>query len=288
MFAFAWWDRKDRKLQLVRDRFGEKPLHYGWVGGAFLFASELKSMRAHPGFDNEVDREALGELVARSYIGAPRTIYRGIYKLPPACILTTSAKVIQDPCSLAIEPYWSYRDVVECGLADPIADEAEAIELLDLALADAVRGQSAADVPVGAFLSGGIDSSLVTAFYQRHSNRPIQTYSVGFSDQSYNEAGHAKAVAAHLGTVHHEQYLTEQDAIDAIPLLPQIYDEPFADSSQIPTYLVSRFARREVKVVLTGDGGDELFGGYNRHILAPLLRDWLDRVPAPLGHSDLG
>jgi asparagine synthase (glutamine-hydrolysing) len=284
MFAFALWDRKDRRLSLVRDRFGEKPLYYGWAGKDFVFGSELKSLRLHPQFDHDIDRDALGLFAARAYVPAPRSIYRRIFKLPPASVLTLSLDEALRPSAepLAAEPYWSYRDVVRCGLADPIESESSALDALDTVLSDAVTGQSVADVPVGAFLSGGIDSSMICALYQRHSPNKIRTFSIGFEQAAFNEADYAREVARHLGTVHSEHVVTAREARDVIPMLPTIYDEPFADSSQIPTFLVSRFAREEVKVALTGDGGDELFGGYNRHFQAPRLWERLQMVPGPL------
>lgn len=291
MFAFALWDRKDRLLHLVRDRFGEKPLYYGWAGRDLLFGSELKALRCHPEFDRTIDRTALRAFAARTYVPAPRSIYRGTFKLPPGSILTIAADASVDPHSEPLEEgrpgparlhrYWSYRDVVTQGLADPISDESEALDLLERTLAQAIKGQSFADVPVGAFLSGGIDSSTVVALYQKYSAQPVRTYTIGFEEAGFNEAAHAKSVADWLGTIHHEHYVTVQEARDIIPLLPAMYDEPFADSSQIPTYLVSRFARRDVTVALTGDGGDELFGGYNRHVLAPRLWQRLSRLPRP-------
>ncbi len=291
MFAFALWDREARTLSLVRDRFGEKPLYYGRAGRDFVFASELKAIRAHPRVTGEVDRGALQLYAARTYIPAPLSIYRGLYKLEPGHILTVeagAAATFDRPPSLGthdgvtLERYWSYRDVVRGGLDQPIDDPAEAMDQLEQALAAAIKGQSMADVPVGAFLSGGIDSSTVVALYQKYSSVPVRTYSIGFHQAGFDEAHHAKAVAARLGTVHHEHYVTVEETRDVIPLLPAMYDEPFADSSQIPTYLVSRFARRDVTVALTGDGGDELFGGYNRHIMAPRLWDQVARVPTPI------
>jgi asparagine synthase (glutamine-hydrolysing) len=292
MFAFALWDRRKRTLSLVRDRFGEKPLYYGWVGHDFVFGSELKALRKHPRFDNEIDRRALHLFAARTYIPAPFSIYSRIFKLPPGCILSVPASAaagVLDEApnedssgSMRLERYWSYREVVRRGLGDPIQDENDALAEIDRALGRAVADQSVADVPVGVFLSGGIDSSTVTALYQRCSNRPVSTFSIGFEDSRYNEAPFARRVAERLGTVHHEQILTERDALDTIPLLPSIYDEPFADSSQIPTYLVSRMARSEVTVALTGDGGDELFAGYYRHFYAPRMWRRIRRVPAPL------
>ncbi len=292
MFALALWDRKERLLHLARDRFGEKPLYYGWAGRDLVFGSELKALRCHPQFDPAIDRSALKAFAARTYIPAPQSIYRSIFKLPPGTVLTLSAAALDRPGSGPVEEggagpmhlhrYWNYRDVVRDGLANPIEDEAEAIKLLEQALSQSIGGQSFADVPVGAFLSGGIDSSTIVALYQKYSAQPVRTYSVGFDEAGFNEADHAKAVAAQLGTIHHEHYVTVAEARDVIPMLPAMFDEPFADSSQIPTFLISRFARRDVKVALTGDGGDELFGGYNRHVMAPRLWDQLRRVPRAL------
>ena len=292
MFAFALWDRKERRLQLVRDRFGEKPLYYGWAGRDFLFASELKSIRVHPQFSGEIDRRALEYYAARTYVPAPLSIYRGVYKLEPGCILTVDAggclvagtsapEVGKTRGGLSLERYWSYRDVMRAGYEQPIADRGEALGALGDVLGQAVRGQSVADVPVGAFLSGGIDSSTVVALYQKYSSMPVRTFSIGFEDAAFDEACHAKLVAEHFGTVHQAHVVTVKEAREVIPLLPSMYDEPFADSSQIPTHLVSRFAREQVTVALTGDGGDELFGGYNRHIMARLWNN-LQRVPRPL------
>lgn len=292
MFAIALWDRRERSLHLVRDRFGEKPLYYGWAGKDVLFGSELKALRCHPAFRGEIDRESLSLFAARGYVPAPRSIYRNIFKLEPGCILTVSANALDAPQydapregasvgGLTLKRYWSYRKVVERGLAEPLP-EAECLDQLDAALGQAICDQSIADVPVGAFLSGGIDSSAVVALYQRHSATPVRTYTIGFENKDFDEAGHARTVAAQLGTIHHEHYMGEAEARDIIPLLPDIYDEPFADSSQIPTFLVSRFARGEVTVALTGDGGDELFGGYNRHVMGPRLWQMLAPVPRSL------
>jgi asparagine synthase (glutamine-hydrolysing) len=295
MFALALWDRRDRKLMLARDRFGEKPLYYGRVGGNFLFASELKAMRSHPGFDNPIDRGALRMLAARTYIPAPLSIYEGIYKLEPGCILTVDRDAASAPIASApadgaggpirLERYWSYRSVVSEGLADPIIDEHEALERLEQVLAQAIGGQGVADVPVGAFLSGGIDSSTIVALYQKYSSNKVRTFSIGFEDRAFNEAEYAKAVARHFGTDHNERYVTVRETQEVIPLLPSIYDEPFADSSQIPTHLVSRFAREQVTVALSGDAGDELFGGYNRYLGAASLWGRLEKLPAPVRAS---
>jgi asparagine synthase (glutamine-hydrolysing) len=293
MFAFALWDRRDRILHLVRDRFGEKPLYYGWVGRDFVFASELKSIRVHPDFAAEVDRSALGAFAARSYIPAPFSIYRHIYKLEPGCILSVSREALSSRPTAApragskdrgfsIERYWNYRDVVVAGLERPIEDEGEAADRLHDALAAAIKGQAVADVPVGAFLSGGFDSSLIVDLYQKYSSSPVRTFSIGFEEERYNEAGHAKAVARHFGTEHNERYVTVKEAQDVLPLLPSIWDEPFADSSQIPTYLVSKFAREQVTVALSGDGGDELFAGYNRYLGTARMWNYFSRLPAPV------
>ena len=292
MFAFALWDRKERRLSLVRDRFGEKPLYYGWAGKDFLFGSELKALRSHPRFDTAIDRAALRVFVSRTYVPAPLSIYERVFKLPPGCVLSLDLRAASTPLSappeegtcggLTLERYWSYRDVVERGLQDPLSANDDVLEELESLLAAAIAGQAMADVPVGAFLSGGIDSSTICALYQKYSTVPIRTFSIGFEEAGYNEAEDAKRVAAHLRTVHHEHYVTVREARDVIPLLPAMYDEPFADSSQIPTHLVSRFARAQVTVALTGDGGDELFAGYNRHFAAPKLWQQLQKMPRPL------
>jgi asparagine synthase (glutamine-hydrolysing) len=277
MFALSLWDRKERRLHLARDRFGEKPLYYGWVAGDFVFASELPAIQFHPRFDNCIDRRALGRFAARNYIPAPLSIFERIYKLQPGCILSVSPEVFAHGQSEAPQPgfagthlsldrYWSYRQTVMDGLALPFENEELALEELEAVLSQSVTGQSLADVPVGAFLSGGIDSSTVVALYQKYSNKPVRSYTIGFEDRAYDEAPVARQVAHHLGTQHHELYVTARDAQDVIPRLASIYGEPFADSSQIPTYLISAFAREEVKVALSGDGGDELFGGYNRYL----------------------
>lgn len=266
--------------------------YYGWAGRDFVFASELKAIRVHPKFEANIEREALGLLAARGYIHAPLSIYRGIFKLLPGCIATLSGSALEHPLNhppaegvegpFRLHRYWSYRRVVRDGLANPIQHETEALEALEKVMAEAIAGQSLADVPVGAFLSGGVDSSTVVALYQKYSTSPVRTYSIGFEEAGFDEAHHARAVAQHLGTVHHEHYVTLGEARQVIPLLPAMYDEPFADSSQIPTYLVSRYASKEVTVAMTGDGGDELFAGYRRHYLAPRLWRQMSRVPQPI------
>ncbi len=291
MFAIALWDRKTRTLHLARDRFGEKPLYYGWIGGDFAFASELKALRRHPRFDNAVNREAVQQLLAAAYISAPLSIYERVFKLQPGCILIAKEDAGQVAPStpppvgttgaVSIERYWDYRQVVRDGLADPIEREEDALEQLEAAMIAAIRGQAVADVPVGAFLSGGIDSSTVTALYQAYVPGHVKTFSIGFEETGFNEAEYAKSVARHLGTDHHEHYVSVREAQDVIPALPSMYDEPMADSSQIPTYLVSRLARRQVTVALSGDAGDELFAGYNRYPATEQLWARLNRVPRP-------
>jgi asparagine synthase (glutamine-hydrolysing) len=272
MFAFALWDSQERTLHLARDRLGEKPLYYGWAGSAFVFGSELKALRAHPGFRREVDREALALYLRYGYVPTPWSIYRGVRKLPPASHLALSADGLAHRADPAPAPYWSVEESARSGLAHPFeGDDEAAASALDALLRDAVAGQMIADVPLGAFLSGGIDSSTVVALMQAQSSQPVKTFTIGFHEDGYDEASHARAIAKHLGTDHTELYVTPREAQDVVPLLPQLYDEPFADSSQIPTHLVSRLARQRVTVSLSGDGGDELFGGYNRYFWGTAL-----------------
>ncbi len=265
MFAFALWDRRDHCLSLVRDRFGIKPLYYGWSGKVFLFGSELKALKAHPAFQSEIDRDALALYLRHNCIPAPYTIYKGFRKLLPATILTLKGFDRPNEYPQPVS-YWSARQVVESGIAHPFeGSDQDAIGELDVLLRESIRGRMIADVPLGAFLSGGIDSSAVVALMQAQSNRPVRTFTIGFHERGYDEAKHAKEVAHHLGTDHTGLYVTPQEAQAVIPRLPALYDEPFSDSSQIPTFLVSELARRDVTVSLSGDGGDELFGGYNRY-----------------------
>jgi asparagine synthase (glutamine-hydrolysing) len=276
MFAFAAWDRHEHALVLARDPVGEKPMYYGWLGNVFAFGSELKALRAHPEFDADVDRGALALFLRHNYVPAPYSIYRGIHKLLPGTYLTLAAGR-REP---TITPYWSARLVSEAGTAAPLdlSDE-EATSALDTLLRDAVGKQMMADVPLGAFLSGGIDSSTVVALMQAQSSRPVKTFTVGFFEAAYDEARHAASVARHLGTDHTELYVTAEQAQAVIPRLPRMYDEPFADSSQIPTFLIAQLARRHVTVALSGDAGDELFGGYNRYFWATELWRRMRRVP---------
>jgi asparagine synthase (glutamine-hydrolysing) len=263
MFAFAVWDRQENTLFLARDRAGEKPLYYGWAEHTLLFASELKALHQHPEFRGEIDRGVLAVYLRHNYIPAPHSIYKGIYKLRPGTIL--AIRDFGDGTSP--KPYWSARLAAENGLAQPfVGNQSEAVGELDSLLNDAVSMRMEADVPLGAFLSGGIDSSLIVAIMQANSSRPVKTFTIGFDSAEFNEAELAKAVAAHLGTEHTELYVTPEEAMGVIPQLPSLYDEPFADSSQIPTFLVSQLARRSVTVSLSGDAGDELFGGYSNYL----------------------
>jgi len=280
MFALALWDREERVLHLVRDRMGIKPLYYGWSGDVFLFGSELKAMRAHPDFRGEIDRGCLTLLLRYGYIPAPYSIYRGIHKLMPGTRVALSLESSDTPAPIE---YWSALETANHGLANPLTcSDEEATERLDALLRDAVALRMHADVPLGAFLSGGIDSSTVVALMQAQSGRPVKTFSIGFHEEGYNEAHHASAVATHLGTDHTELYVTASEAMAVIPQLPAIYDEPFADSSQIPTFLVSQLAREHVTVSLSGDGGDELFAGYDRYFLGSRLWQKCGQAPAPV------
>jgi len=283
MFAFALWDRKERTLHLVRDRLGIKPLYYGRAGGAFVFASELKAIRAHPDFQPQVDRGALAEFLRFGCIPQPQSIYQGIAKLPPGCVLSLQQRGAAEINGETVEAYWSLSEVAKQSALLPFnGSPQEAVEELERLLRDAIRQRMIADVPLGAFLSGGVDSSAVVALMQAESSRPVKTFTIGFHNDVFNEALHAKAVAAHLGTDHTEAYVTAEEALAVVPSLPVYYDEPFADSSQIPTYLVSALARRHVTVTLSGDGGDEVFGGYDRYTVGPKLWRLLRMAPYPL------
>jgi asparagine synthase (glutamine-hydrolysing) len=266
MFAFALWDRQERTLTLARDRMGEKPLYYGFAGGAFLFGSELKALRAFSKWSGEVDRDALSLFFYGGYVPGPFCIYRGIRKLLPGSIFQLKEQhLLRNEMPEPVR-YWSLDAVAREGCEESFeGNEAEAIEELDRLLRASIRSQMVADVPVGAFLSGGIDSSVVVALMQAQSTRPVKTFTIGFHEREYNEARHAAEVAAHLKTDHTELYVTPEEAMSVIPRLPQIYDEPFSDSSQIPTFLVAQLARTQVTVSLSGDAGDELFGGYARY-----------------------
>lgn len=278
IFAFALWDRRDRVLHLVRDPLGVKPLYWTRMGGTLLFGSQPKALRAHPSFTAETDRDALAAYLRFAYVPAPHSIYKGVAKLEPGTIL--SVRPGGEPERTV---YWSVDEAARAGQADRLdLPDGAAADALEALLSDAIGRQMMADVPLGAFLSGGIDSSTVVALMQARSDRPVRSFTIGFGEEGYDEAAHAKAVAKHLGTDHTELRVEARDALDVIPRLADYYDEPFADSSQIPTLLVSELTRRSVTVALSGDGGDELFAGYNRYLTAPRLWRGLARVPSPL------
>jgi asparagine synthase (glutamine-hydrolysing) len=281
MFAFALWDERERKLMLCRDRFGEKPLFYGWCGRDLVFGSELKALVAHPDWSQTLDRSALTAFMRYSYVPAPATIWQGIKKLPSASLVAFTGEI--SPGTMP-EPmaYWSLRDRVVEAQGARIDDESEAIAELQRLLSNAIKRQCLSDVPLGAFLSGGVDSSTTVALMQAQTNQQVRTFTIGFSDRAFNEANDARQVATHLGTSHTEFYVDPQTARDVIPRLPRMYDEPFADSSQIPTHLVAALARQHVTVALSGDAGDELFGGYNRHVWGKQLNAHFGRMPGPL------
>jgi asparagine synthase (glutamine-hydrolysing) len=314
MFAIALWDTHSQTLHLARDRFGEKPLYYGWattasnVASAFVFGSELKALRAYPGFANPVSREALALYMRFTYVPAPHSIYQNIFKLEPGCMLSIdtseslpqagklieAAHVPNVPAAplanlrppaaqggLRIQRWWSLASVVEAGAHNQIRSEDEALETLEQRLKDAVRVQSLADVPLGAFLSGGVDSSCIVALMQEQASSPVKTFTVGFEEAGFDESPYARAVAEHLGTEHNALFVSAKQAQSVIADLPTMYDEPFADSSQIPTHLVCKAARQQVTVALSGDAGDELFGGYNRYFWGPRIWSRLAWLPYP-------
>ncbi len=278
MFAFAVWDRSEHKLHLARDRFGEKPLYYGWFGKTLLFASELKALRVHPAFTADIDRDALGLFMRYGYVPTPHCIYLQAKKLPPGTVLTLSRDVVgHDPQP---DAYWSVTEAARLATASPFTgSDEDAARQFEHLFSDAVRLRLEADVPLGAFLSGGLDSSTVVALMQRQVAAPVKTFTVGFEEAAYNEAADATAIARHLGTEHTEVYVTPAEARAVIPRLPTLYDEPFADPSAIPTFLISALARRHVTVSLSGDGGDELLAGYNRYTVGAAHWRWLWRAP---------
>lgn len=284
MFALGLWDRQERRLTLARDRMGEKPLYYGYAGGNLVFASELKALSPLPGFARDIDRDALALLLRHNYIPAPHSIYRGICKLPPGTWLAFDAADVRHGRMPTPRTYWSALQAADRAAAAPLsfASDAHAADALEAVLSQAVQGQMLSDVSLGAFLSGGIDSSAIVALMQARSSRPVRTFSIGFHEKHYDEARHAQAVAQHLGTEHTQMYVTAGDALAVVPMLADMYDEPFADSSQIPTALVARMARRHVTVALSGDGGDELFGGYARYLRAQRWWQRRQRLPAAL------
>ena len=278
MFALALWDRERRVLMLARDRIGEKPLYFGWQDSRFFFASELAALRQHPAFKAEIDAQAARDMIEFGYVRAPRSIYTGIGKVEPGCYHEISREG-----SGPAMPYWRFADAALAGAAQRFAGDFEdAVDAVEQRLHASVSRQLVADVPLGAFLSGGVDSSVVTALMQAQSSRPVRTFSIGFEESGFDESDHAAAVAQHLGTDHTRLYVTEQDALDLVPDLGTIYDEPFADASQIPTTLLSRLTRDHVTVALSGDGGDELFGGYTRHTQGVRLWRRMARLPRPL------
>jgi len=280
MFALALWDERERTLTLARDRFGEKPLFYGWSGNDLVFASELKALAKHPAWSPSLDRAALTAFMRYAYVPAPSTIWTGIKKLPPASYVTfVNAVRGSQP---APKPYWSMRDTVAAAQTKRITDEQEAVAELQRLLAVAIKRQCLSDVPLGAFLSGGIDSSTVVALMQAQASQPVRTFTIGFREDVFDEAKEARQVAAHLGTSHTELYVDPETARNVIPKLPTMYDEPFGDSSQIPTHLVSALARQHVTVALSGDAGDEMFGGYNRHVWGDSLNARFGAMPAAL------
>ncbi len=299
MFALALWDTRDRRLTLARDRIGEKPLYYGWSHGVFLFGSELKALRAHPRWNGTIDREAEYMYFRFGYVPGPRSIHAGIGKLPAGCtafiepgsgasfgdsIHPVATRILQDPDNRVrtrIEAYWSAASMAKSASERVERSDETATVELDTVLRRAIGRQMLADVPVGTLLSGGIDSSAVTAIAQVQSRVPVKTFTIGFEESAYDESQDAAAVARHLGTDHHALIVSPRDAMEVIPHLSRIYDEPFADSSQLPTYLVSRLARTKVTVALSGDGGDEMFGGYNRHYWVKAFWRRLGGVPKP-------
>ncbi|MBX7143370.1 MAG: asparagine synthase (glutamine-hydrolyzing) [Oligoflexia bacterium] len=294
MFAFALWDSEQRVLHIARDRVGVKPLYYGWTKAGFVVASELKAIEVAPGFESQVDHDLLASYVQYGFVPAPFSIYKNIYKLQPGCYLSFKLDEITkqrgdfspdklDPLT-ALKPiqYWSASEAVTRGRARKITNSDQAIFELDALLRDAIKLRLVSDVPIGAFLSGGIDSSLVVALMQQLSSQPVHTFSIGFDDPEYNEAPFAQAIAAHCGTQHTQLMLNAQDALEVVPQLGSLFDEPFADPSQIPTYLLSKLTRRHVTVALSGDGGDELFGGYARYDWAPLVSRLIGGTPSPL------
>ena len=282
MFAFGAWDRERRRLVLARDRLGEKPLVYGTVGGTFAFASELQALRLLPGVSSAIDPDALALLLRFKYVPAPWTIHRGLSKLMPGHVIEVDPA---DPGAAQSRPYWSLIEVAEAAARDPLPANEETLDRLDALLGDAVGARLRSDVPIGAFLSGGIDSSIVATLAAERLNGPLRTFTIASDDPDHDESASARQIAGRLGADHTELTVTVADALAEVPSLAGVYDEPFADSSQLPTLLVSRLARRDVTVVLSGDGGDELFGGYNRHVWLPRLWHRIGRVPAPLRRS---
>jgi asparagine synthase (glutamine-hydrolysing) len=290
MFAFGLYDKLEKKLIIARDRFGEKPLYYGFCGKNFVFASELKAIKLVPNFSPKISIKALQLQTQFSYVPEPYSIYEGIYKLKPGSFLEIDQQDLKNGTNKQATEYWSAIEAANDGIKSPLifGSDNEAKAALDLILRKAVKGQMMSDVPLGAFLSGGIDSSVVVSLMQQQSSRPIKTFTIGFSEMGFDEAPYARAVAKHLGTDHTELYMKAEDALAVVEKLGTIYDEPFADASQIPSILVSQLARSEVTVSLSGDGGDELFGGYSRHFLTKRLWGIISKLPKPLKYSLAG
>ncbi|MCU1586450.1 MAG: asnB [Microbacteriaceae bacterium] len=289
MFSLALWDRDSLELTMARDRMGEKPLYYGWQRGAFLFGSELSALRAHPNFEGEIDRNALALLLRHNNVPAPFSIYKGISKLEPGYYLTVQLSADRQSDLLQPVPYWTMNETIKAGVLNAFeGSPLEAVDELETRLSRSVAAQMLSDVPLGAFLSGGVDSSTVVALMQANSSRPTQTFTIGSDNSNYNEADHAKAVAAHLGTDHTELYVTPAHALEVVPKLASMYSEPFGDSSQIPTFLVSQLASNSVTVALSGDAGDELFGGYNRYLAAERVWSRMAKLPRPLRSGAAG
>ena len=292
MFAFALWDKKQRQLHLVRDRFGKKPLYVGWAGDTLVFGSELKTFQAHPDFKKTINRSALDGMLRHGFCNAPQSIFEGVWALPPAHRVSFECSALnpRSDLSKAMVAYWDASETADVARAampsNASPDDIE--EQFDTLLGTCVSDRMLSDVPLGAFLSGGIDSSTIVALMQKHSRNAVKTYTIGFHESGFDEASYAKKVAAHLGTDHHELYLSAKDALDVIPSLPDMYDEPFADISAIPTYLVSRFARESVTVALSGDGGDEMLGGYARHVQGAKLWDAMNKMPPTMRKAIAG
>ncbi|MCK6417703.1 MAG: asparagine synthase (glutamine-hydrolyzing) [Alphaproteobacteria bacterium] len=284
MYALVLWDRKTRQIHFVRDRLGKKPLYIGWAGSTLVFGSELKALRRHPDFQNRISPAGLGLYMNQGCLPAPFTIHDNIWMLPPGHILSLESQALSPGADLATLslPYWDKIAVLrQARLNPPARDEKTVIDEFEALLEDCVRQRMISDVPLGAFLSGGIDSSTVVALMQKHSMRPVKTYSIGFQESGFDEAVFARPIAAHLGTDHQEQFLDSRTAREIVPDLPQMFDEPFADCSAIPTYLVAKFARQDVTVALSGDGGDEMLGGYKRHQIGPKLWRAMRMIPMP-------
>ena len=287
MFAFALWDKKKRSLILARDRIGEKPLYYGWQGDGinkvFLFGSELKALKAHPEFKSEINRDAITLQLRHNYIPAPYSIYKGIFKLFPGHYLVLSENDLNNHSLLTSKAYWSLVQCATSGNSNQLIHNEKDIEIdFEKILKSSVKKQMISDVPIGAFLSGGIDSSTIVALMQSQSDHPVKTFTIGFNESEYDEAKYAKKIANYLGTNHTELYISPKEAMEVIPKLPNIYDEPFSDSSQIPTFLISQLTKQNVKVALSGDGGDELFCGYNRYLISKKFWNLLCLIPLPV------